>query len=366
MSKNGKERLLVAMSGGVDSSVAAALLKEQGHDIVGAYMKNWINEDDIFGDCPWEQDIIDARAVADVLGIEFRVVNLIEEYRTRIVDYLLAGYQEGVTPNPDVMCNREIKFGAFLDVAKKEGFDAVATGHYARTARAEDGTWNLLEGMDPNKDQSYFLALMRQDQIARARFPIGELLKPQVRELAEKYMLPTAVKKDSQGICFIGQIKMSDFLKAYVKDVPGLIVNQEGEVLGKHQGLHFFTLGQRKGIGVASNVYKENYVVVEKRNEDNALVVAFDRSDTPRLYSSHSEVSSISYANEPVVGEEEMLARPRYRAPAQRVTVRPLEENRLSVTWHDPQRALAAGQICAFYRDTVLVGGGVFSRIDYD
>ena len=229
-------RILAAMSGGVDSSVAAALLVEQEHEVVGAYMKNWINEENIAGDCPWQQDIEDARAVADTLGIEFRVVNLMREYRSRVVDYLIRGYENGITPNPDVMCNREMKFGGFLDYALGEGFESVATGHYARLRRNDDGSCDILRGADPNKDQSYFLALLEQHQVRRALFPIGDLPKPPVRALARAQRLPVAEKKDSQGICFIGQVKMADFLRAFVKDNPGDIVDVEGNKRGEQRG----------------------------------------------------------------------------------------------------------------------------------
>lgn len=360
-----KQRILVALSGGVDSSVAAAQLVAEGHhDVSGAYMKNWINEDNIFGECPWQDDIRDAEAVAKKLGIDFEVVNLMDEYRERIVDYLLKGYQEGITPNPDVLCNREIKFGAFLDIATDKGFDAVATGHYARRAPGTDGTWNILEGVDPNKDQSYFLALMRQSQAARARFPVGDLLKPEVRELAARFDLPTASKKDSQGICFIGQIKMADFLEAYVEDRPGPIVDLDGKILGEHRGLHFYTLGQRKGIGVASNEFKKWYVVVEKRRDSCELVIAIENPDTPKLWSRECRVTNLSWVNQPLTESCDRLARPRYRAPAVPMRFEPLAEGQgARITFTDPQRALTPGQIIAFYHGDVLLGGGVFAEI---
>jgi len=245
-------RILVGLSGGVDSSVAAALLLEQGHEVVGGYMKNWINEEGLPGDCPWERDLEDAHAVAQTLGIEFRVIDLIDQYRQRIVDYLLEGYRDGITPNPDVMCNREMKFGVFLDYALEQGFAGVGTGHYARARNRPDDSAVILRGADPNKDQSYFLAMMTQRQVKHAFFPAGEMLKPEVRDAARRFGLPTAEKKDSQGICFIGNIKMTDFLRHYVPDSPGEIVDLEGRVMGQHEGLHLYTLGQRKGHGVAS------------------------------------------------------------------------------------------------------------------
>ena len=241
-------RILVAMSGGVDSSVAAACLLKEGHEVEGAYMKNWINEDNITGNCPWQQDIDDASAVASFLGINFQVVNMMREYREKIVHYLLKGYQDGITPNPDVMCNREMKFGVFLDYAMEQGFDAVATGHYARIQDNRDGTKDILCGSDPNKNQTYFLAMLDQRQASKAVLPIGHLLKKDLRSLASEFGLPNAGKKDSQGICFIGEIKMSDFLRNYVSDSPGNIVNLNGDILGQHRGLHLYTLGQRKGI----------------------------------------------------------------------------------------------------------------------
>jgi tRNA-specific 2-thiouridylase len=357
-------RILVGMSGGVDSSVAAAILHRDGHEVVGAYMKNWINEENIVGHCPWMRDIEDARATAEKIGIEFKVVNLMKDYRERVVKYLLEGYQMGITPNPDVMCNREMKFGVFLDWALEHGFESVATGHYARRRVNEDGSCDILRGADPNKDQSYFLALMRQEQIKRALFPIGEILKPKVRELAVEFGLPNAGKKDSQGICFIGEVKMSDFLSSFVPDKPGFIVNQAGERLGEHRGLHLYTLGQRKGLGVPSNVFKEAYVVVEKRGATNELVVAFDRPDTPRLYARKCRIAEISLTRE--VLPESLLAQPRYRTPAVAAEFTAEGENSGRLVFEVPQRALTPGQICALYDGERLLGGSVFGEIEHE
>lgn len=356
---------MVGLSGGVDSSVAAALLVEQGHEVVGAYMKNWINDAGVPGDCPWEEDLDDAAAVASSLGIEFRVVDLIDQYRTRIVDYLLDGYRSGVTPNPDVLCNREMKFGVFLEYALSQGFEAVATGHYARRRERSDGTADILRGADPNKDQSYFLALLDQRQAKHALFPVGDLLKPQVRETAERFGLPTAKKKDSQGICFIGNVKMTDFLRHYVPDNPGDIVDLDGKVLGTHRGLHLYTLGQRKGHGVASPREGMAYVVVAKDGENNRLIVGWDESETPGLYTSECTVTSLSEVAEPLLrngGKRQCDAQPRYRAKAEPVTVEATEKG-VKLSFVKPQRALTPGQICAFYAGGRLLGGGIFETV---
>ena len=356
-------KILAAMSGGVDSSVAAALLVREGHEVVGAYMKNWINEENIVGHCPWEQDIVDARAVADQLGIEFHVVNLMREYRERVVKYLLEGYQEGITPNPDVMCNREMKFGVLWDWARERGFDAIATGHYARKTGDDTG---ILRGVDPNKDQTYFLAMMRAEQVRIARFPIGHLLKPELREEARRLGLKTADKKDSQGICFIGEVKMEDFLRTFVPDQPGPIVNLEGQVLGEHRGLHLYTLGQRKGIGVASNLYKQAYVVVAKRPETNALVIAIERSDTPLLWARRCTLAALSSTGPGLLDTARVLnAQPRYRCPAGTAEFRPLGDGRAELVYEAPQRALTPGQICALYDGERLLGGAVFEHIEH-
>lgn len=353
-------KVLVGLSGGVDSSAAAALLIEQGHEVTGAFMKNWINAEGLPGDCPWEQDLEDALAVARTLGIEFRVVDLIDQYKERIVDYLVEGYRSGITPNPDVWCNREMKFGVFLDYALEQGFEYVATGHYARKRTLSDGSPVILRGADPNKDQSYFLALMTGRQAAHALFPAGELLKPEVREVARRKGLPTAAKKDSQGICFIGDIRMSDFIRHYIPDRPGEIVDTEGRVLGEHRGLHLYTLGQRKGHGVASPREGMAYVVVGKDLENNRLIIGWDESGTPGLYASDCVVGTVSSIGPGFDRPVEIEAQPRYRAKAERAMLEPLGDGRVSVRFVKPQRAIAVGQICAFYDGGRLLGGGVF------
>lgn len=366
------ERILVAMSGGVDSSVAALLLKQQGFEVVGAYMKNWINEDNVIGHCPWMQDIEDARAVADKLGIEFRVVNLMEDYRRLVVDYLLDGYQRGLTPNPDVMCNREMKFGVFARYAQAGGFTALATGHYARRVETGHSQYALLEGLDPNKDQSYFLALLNQEQLRFARFPIGHLTKPELRALAADAQLPTAAKKDSQGICFIGQVKMADFLTAYVPEHPGPIIRAtDGKVLGEHRGLHYYTLGQRRGIRIPSNTDDKAYVVTGKRASDHALLVAFDGAEAPGLWTSECRIHSLSFIGDAITKNTQIECRVRYRDPRVPIEFIPEADAILSNTpsgspmarirFATPQRALASGQIMALYDGEKLLGGGVFT-----
>ena len=361
-------RILAALSGGVDSSVAAALLVREGHHVVGAYMKNWINEENIIGHCPWQEDIEDARAVADQLGIEFHVVNLMRDYREKVVKYLLEGYQSGITPNPDVMCNREMKFGVLWDWAQEQGFDSIATGHYARKEVNEDDH-AVLRGVDRNKDQTYFLAMMRPEQVRIARFPIGHLPKAQVREEAHLLGLKTAAKPDSQGICFIGEVKMEDFLRTFVQDKPGPIVNLEGKVLGEHRGLHLYTLGQRKGIGVASNLFKQAYVVVAKRHASNELVIAIERPDTPLLWARRAVLNNISTTGPDLTHARHVLAQPRYRTAAPPASFTPFERNGeccAHLEYETPQRALTPGQICALYDGDRLLGGAVFESIEYD
>jgi tRNA-uridine 2-sulfurtransferase len=351
-----RERILVALSGGVDSAVAALLLRRQGHDVAAAYMKNWINEDGL-GDCPWQRDIEDARAAAGRIGIEFTVVNLMRDYRERVVQYLLDGYARGLTPNPDVMCNREIKFGVFLAWARDHGFDAVATGHYARAA---DG--GLAEGADRAKDQSYFLALLGPGQIRAARFPLGDWVKPEVRRLAREAGLANAGKKDSQGICFIGQVKIRDFLRAYLPERPGPILRAaDGRELGRHRGLHYYTLGQRHGIGVPSNAEGERYVVVGKRAADHALLVAFDHPDAPGLYQREVRVHGLSWTGEPVDRPRALEARVRYRDPRVPVDFDPEGGGGARVRFAAPQRGLAGGQVLALYEGERLLGGGIYA-----
>ena len=353
-------KILVGLSGGVDSAVAALLLKEQGYDVSGAYIRTWMNEEMPLADCPAQQDIEDSRAVAQRLGIDYEVVNLVNEYREHVVNYLVAGYQRGITPNPDMMCNREMKFGIFPNYALEQGFDGIATGHYARKRGNPDGSFDLFEGADNNKDQTYFLALLRQKQIVPALFPVGELQKPQVRELAERHNLPNARKKDSQGICFLGDMNINRFLEYYIEDKPGDIVSAEGKTLGRHRGLHRYTTGQRRGVNVPSNTDNEAYVVTRLDLDRNELVVAFDQPSSPGLYTSEVELHGLSFLNQRISEPCRLLAKPRYRDPSQGITYTPQGEDRAKVIFDQPQRALSSGQILALYDGDKLLGGGFY------
>jgi tRNA-specific 2-thiouridylase len=354
------KKILVALSGGVDSAVAAWLLKEQGYDVSAAYIRTWMNEEMPLADCPAQQDIEDSRAVAAHLGVDYEIVNLVNEYREHVVNYLVDGYRRGITPNPDMMCNREMKFGIFQDYALKAGFDGIATGHYVRKITHEDGSQDLLEGLDKNKDQTYFLALLQQSQIRHALFPVGELEKPRVRELALEQGLPNAKKKDSQGICFLGDMNISRFLEYYIEDKPGNIVNPEGKVLGRHRGLHRYTTGQRRGIGVPSNTDNEFYVVTGLDMERNELIVAFDKPESPGLFTSEVELYGLSFVNKAITTPARLLAKPRYRDPSQAITYTPIGDDRAQVSFDEPQRALSPGQILALYDGDQLLGGGFY------
>lgn len=354
------KHLLVALSGGVDSALAAWKAVQDGYQVEAAYMKNWINEENIFGNCPWMQDIEDARAVADHLGIPFRVLNFMDAYRERVVAYLVDGYARGLTPNPDVMCNREMKFGVLLDWARENHFAAVATGHYCRRTAGNAGA-ELHEGIDADKDQSYFLCMIRPNQLEEARFPIGGMRKTEVRQLARQVGLPNADKKDSQGICFIGEVKINDFLEKFISENPGPVVDLDGKVLGEHKGLHRYTLGQRRGIGLPSNADNEFFVVVAKRIERNELVVAFESTRPDPIWHDSITLHQISWlTNQPPRESMLLQARVRYRDPRIEATFEPQGEDGGTLHFREPQRALAPGQICAIYDGDRVLGGGVY------
>ncbi len=394
------KRIVVGLSGGVDSSVAAYLLKQQGYDVIGLFMKNWHDDSVTISDeCPWLEDSNDAMLVADKLGIPFQTVDLSKEYKERIVDYMFSEYEKGRTPNPDVLCNREIKFDVFMNIALELGADYVATGHYCRKSSInKDGkeVFQLLAGKDKNKDQSYFLCQLSQEQLAKSLFPIGELTKPEVRKIAMELDLITAEKKDSQGLCFIGKVKLPDFLQQKLKPKEGLIVEipkekqlyskteinfdslkeklkylsrkieysvSDGEVVGKHQGAHFFTKGQRKGLAVGGT--PEPLFVIDTDVEENIIFTGQGKQHPglfkKALYISNKELHWIR-KDLALKTEETMdvMARIRYRQPLQKAKLFKTEQG-LYIEFDNPQTAITEGQFAAWYLGEELVGSGVIS-----
>jgi tRNA-specific 2-thiouridylase len=351
-------RVIVGMSGGVDSSVSAALLLEQGYQVEGLFMKNW-DEDDGTEYCTAKEDLADAQAVSDKLGIKLHTANFAAEYWDNVFEHFLEEYQAGRTPNPDILCNREIKFKAFLEYALSLGADLIATGHYARRAD-RDGQSLLLRGVDTNKDQSYFLHAVGGEQLARTLFPVGELEKPEVRRIAEKYELATARKKDSTGICFIGERRFSDFLKRYLPAQPGEIQTTDGKVIGRHHGLMYHTIGQRQGLGIGGlqGASDDPWYVLRKDLDRNVLVVG-QGNDHPWLFSSALECSLIYWVNPMDIQEPlRLTAKVRYRQPDQDCTLEPVEGGWL-LRFDEPQRAVTPGQSIVFYQGEVCLGGGV-------
>ncbi|MCW5520308.1 tRNA 2-thiouridine(34) synthase MnmA [Aureitalea sp. L0-47] len=395
-----KKRVVVGLSGGVDSSVAAYLLKEQGYEVIGLFMKNWHDDTvTISNECPWLEDSNDAMLVAQKLDIPFQTVDLSEQYKERIVDYMFREYEMGRTPNPDVLCNREIKFDVFMKIALDLGADYVATGHYCRKGLIEkDGEtiYQLLAGMDPNKDQSYFLCQLSQEQLAKTLFPIGELVKADVRRIAAEQGLITAEKRDSQGLCFIGKVRLPDFLQQQLAPKEGVIVEvpseyegyetdapvftseeeklkylstkktyhpDDGKVVGKHQGAHYFTKGQRKGLAVGGTA--EPLFVIDTDVEENVIYTGQGK-DHPGLYRRGLFVRSVEVhwvRNDLALNTDEqmeVMARIRYRQPLQKATLHQTESG-LYVIFEEPQSAISEGQFVAWYHGEELLGSGVIS-----
>lgn len=394
------KRVVVGLSGGVDSSVAAYLLKEQGFDVIGLFMKNWHDDSvTISNECPWLEDSNDALLVAEKLGIPFQTVDLSEQYKEKIVDYMFGEYEKGRTPNPDVLCNREIKFDVFMKIALSLGADFVATGHYCRKGTLEsDGKtiYQLLAGVDDNKDQSYFLCQLSQEQLSKALFPIGELTKPQVREIATRLDLVTAEKKDSQGLCFIGKVRLPEFLQQKLQPKEGLIFEVDannsiyftdkhefndleealafeakdiqykpemGKVVGKHQGAHYFTIGQRKGLNVGGT--KEPLFIIATDVLTNTIYTG-QGSNHPGLFKKALFISTpeIHWIREDLalnVGDSmEIMARIRYRQPLQKAKLYQFNKG-MYVVFEEPQSAITQGQFVAWYIDQELAGSGVIS-----
>jgi len=358
MSLNSASKVIVGMSGGVDSSVSALLLQQQGYCVEGLFMKNW-EEDDGTEYCTAREDFADARAVADKLGITLHGANFAAEYWDNVFEHFLAEYRAGRTPNPDILCNREIKFKAFLEYALMLGADYIATGHYTRCGE-DQGKGTLLKGLDHNKDQSYFLHAVGHAELEKTLFPVGEIEKPQVRELAEQHGLATAKKKDSTGICFIGERRFKDFLQQYLPAQPGEIQSLEGEYLGQHHGLMYHTIGQRQGLGIGglANHSEAPWYVVGKDLDSNILLVA-QGNEHPALFSTRLSASDIYW----VAGAAPELplqcsAKVRYRQADQQCTVS-ASGNAFDVVFAQPQRAVTPGQSVVFYLGERCLGGGV-------
>ncbi|GAB4465020.1 MAG: tRNA 2-thiouridine(34) synthase MnmA [Burkholderiaceae bacterium] len=356
-----KPRVVVGLSGGVDSSVAAYLLKQQGYDVVGLFMKNWEDDDDDEY-CSTRQDWIDAASAADVLGIDLEAVNFAAEYKDRVFAEFLREYAAGRTPNPDVLCNAEIKFKAFLDHAIALGAERIATGHYARV-RQSDGRFELLRGVDPNKDQSYFLHRLRQSQLAKTLFPVGHLRKSQVREIARSIGLPNAAKRDSTGICFIGERPFRTFLNRYLPMQPGPIKSPDGRVIGEHVGLAFYTIGQRKGIGVGGTRggSGEPWFVARKDIATNTLWVV-QGHDHPWLLSRRLRAADAAWiAGEPPAAGTRLTAKTRYRQTDAACVVTRVEGHAFELVFDAPQWAVTPGQSAVLYQGEVSLGGGVIT-----
>ena len=354
-----KERIVVGMSGGVDSSVAALLLKEQGYDVIGVFMKNW-EEKDESGVCTSESDWADVREVCDMIGIPYYAVNFAQEYWDRVFSYFLEEYRAGRTPNPDVLCNREIKFRAFLDFAMQLGASKMATGHFVQT----NDKGELLRGDDPNKDQSYFLYMLKKHQLEKAVFPVGHLTKAEVRRIAEERGLPVSHKKDSTGVCFIGERKFKQFLSTYLPAQPGDMVDPEGKVVGRHDGLMYYTLGQRRGLGIGGCGDGRSWFVIGKDLVKNQLLVA-QGEDHPMLYSTRCLCTGVTWVGEAPIKQGETLrctCKFRYRQGDQPVDVT-LENDKMLITSLEPQRAVTPGQSAVLYLGDVCIGGAVVEKV---
>jgi len=352
-------RVIVGMSGGVDSSVTALLLMQQGYQVEGLFMKNW-DEDDGTEYCTAKADLADAQQVCDTLGIRLHSANFAAEYWDNVFEYFLAEYKAGRTPNPDILCNREIKFKVFIEYAKILGADLIATGHYVRR-QDQDGHTYLLKGLDNNKDQSYFVHAVGEAEFARTLFPVGELQKPEVRAIAEQHGLITHNKKDSTGICFIGERRFSDFLQQYLPAQAGDIITPTGDVIGQHQGLMYHTMGQRQGLGIGGvkDAPDAPWYVVDKDLENNRLLVV-QGQDHPLLFHRYLTASNAHWINAaPSSGTLQCMAKTRYRQPDQACSVHLEEDGRLQVSFDQPQRALTPGQSIVFYEGERCLGGAV-------
>ncbi len=360
------KRVVLGMSGGVDSSVAAWLLKEQGYEVIGLFMKNWEDDDDSEY-CSTREDWIDAASVADVVGVDIEAVNFASEYKDRVFAEFLREYEAGRTPNPDVLCNAEIKFKAFLDHAVSLGADLIATGHYARVRQADNGKYQLLKALDGSKDQSYFLHRLNQDQLSRTLFPLGEIRKTQVREIAERLGLPNAKKKDSTGICFIGERPFREFLNRYLAFKPGPMKTADGKVVGEHVGLSFYTLGQRKGIGLGGMKAYRNaegdaapWYVARKDVANNTLYVV-QGHDHPWLLAENLAADQMSWIAGSAPQPGAYHAKTRYRQADVACHLRTTQEDRFTLEFEQAQWAVTPGQSAVLYDGDICLGGGIIA-----
>ena len=359
-----KKKVLVAMSGGVDSSVAAALLKKEGYEVMGGFMKNFSSESwkgVIDDDCPWEADFEDVKKVCKVLKIPFRSFNFEKEYREKVIEYFFKEYKAGHTPNPDIMCNKEIKFKIFLDKAKELGFDYIATGHYAiikENRKLRITNYELLKGVDVKKDQSYFLYTLNQKQLSQILFPIGKYIKSEVRALAKKFKLPNAEKKDSQGICFVGHIDLKKFLQQRLPEKQGIVVDTSGKEMGKHSGAWYFTIGQRKGIGIGGG---DPLYVIEKNVKTNTLVVARGSKDK-HLYFKNLIINDAHWISRTPKFPVLCSAKIRYQQKDQKCKITK-KGAQINITFKNPQFAPAVGQSVVFYKQNKVLGGGIVDKI---
>jgi tRNA-specific 2-thiouridylase len=357
-------KIMVAMSGGVDSSVSALLLQREGYDIAGMFMKNW-EEDDRFGECSAAEDVADAQAVADSMGMILHTRNFATEYWENVFEEFLSEYRAGRTPNPDILCNREIKFKTFLEHAEELGAERIATGHYVRSD-CKDGKHRLLRGVDHNKDQSYFLYAVGHQQLAKTLFPVGQLEKPRVRELASEAGFDNFNKKDSTGICFIGERNFTRFLSEYLPAQPGEIQTTEGQVIGRHQGLMFHTLGQRQGLGIGGvKGYPEAPWYVLHKDLDNNILYIGQGHEHPWMLSTLLEASQLAWVSgvAPATGSS-VTAKVRFRQQDQAARIGFIDENRMILEFENPQRAVTPGQSVVLYDGDVCLGGGLIKSMN--